>query len=114
MVPQALRDAGFYDYYRLGGKGESLPARDGSKKPKKGELTTSYEGSHSPFGIIWQIASATGWSLHYILWKVNFQTLCLMLADAPHYETHPAEEDASRHIPHSAVELFQTRFKEML
>ena len=24
--------------------------------------------------------------MHYILWRVNFQTLTLMLADAPHYE----------------------------
>ena len=27
---------------------------------KEGELRTRYEGSHSPFGFVWQIASATG------------------------------------------------------
>lgn len=43
----------------------------------------SYVGSHSPFGIVWQIATATGWSVRYILWGVNYQTLRMMLADAP-------------------------------
>ena len=41
---------------------------------KKGELKSRYEGSHSPFGFVWQIASATGWSVDYILNKVNYQT----------------------------------------
>lgn len=43
------------------------------------------EGSHSPFGFIWQIASATGWSVDYILHGVNYQTLIMMIADAPRY-----------------------------
>jgi len=43
------------------------------------------EGSHSPFGMIWQIASATGWTVHYILWKVPYTTLLLMMQDAPHW-----------------------------
>ena len=37
--------------------------------------------------MLWQIASATGWSVHHIMWKINYQTLRMMLADAPHYET---------------------------
>lgn len=36
--------------------------------------------------MIWQIATATGWSIHDIMWKINYQTLKMMLADAPHYE----------------------------
>ncbi len=43
------------------------------------------DGPHSPFGSLWQIASATGWSLHYILWKVDYLTLRLMLLDQPRY-----------------------------
>ena len=43
------------------------------------------EGSHSPFGFVWQIAGATGWNIHYILWKINYPTLLLMLSDAPHW-----------------------------
>ena len=38
-----------------------------------------------PFGFIWNIASATGWTVEYILEKVNYQTLILMLSDAPRY-----------------------------
>lgn len=35
--------------------------------------------------MVWQIAAATGWSIRYILWGVNYQTLRMMLADAPRY-----------------------------
>jgi len=34
---------------------------------------------------VWQIAGATGWSVDYILDGVNYQTLILMLSDAPRY-----------------------------
>ena len=48
-------------------------------------IISEFEGSHSPFGFIWNIASATGWTVEYILEKVNYQTLILMLSDAPRY-----------------------------
>ena len=35
--------------------------------------------------MVWQIAAATGWSVRYILWGVNYQALRMMLADAPRY-----------------------------
>ena len=31
------------------------------------------------------MASATGWSVKYILEKVNYQTLIMMLSDSPRY-----------------------------
>ncbi len=34
---------------------------------------------------MWQIADATGWSVRYILSGVNYQTLIMMLSDAPRY-----------------------------
>lgn len=34
---------------------------------------------------MWQVASATGWSVNHILNKVNYQTLIMMLSDAPRY-----------------------------
>jgi hypothetical protein len=43
------------------------------------------EGSHSPLGFIWQIASQTGWNVHYILWKIPYPALLLMMTDAPRY-----------------------------
>jgi hypothetical protein len=48
------------------------------------------EGSHSPFGFIWQIAAQTGWSVHRILWRTPYAALLLMMSDAPRYIT--AEE----------------------
>ena len=50
-----------------------------------------YEPSHSPFGFVWQIANATGWSVGYILEGMNYQTLIMMLADAPR---HVRKKDA--------------------
>lgn len=41
------------------------------------------DGSHSPFGFIWQVATATGWSVDYILWGLPYASLQLMLADSP-------------------------------
>lgn len=34
---------------------------------------------------MWQIAAVTGWSLDYILWGVNVESLYMMLSDAPHH-----------------------------
>lgn len=62
---------------------------------KKGELKGHFEGSHSPFGFIWQIADATGWTVDYILWGVNYQTLLMMLADAPRYVEASDKSDVS-------------------
>ena len=74
---------GFYAYYQIGGSGE--PDEAETEPEREGELRTEYECSHSPFGFIWQIASATGWSVDYILDGVNWQTLIMMLSDAPRY-----------------------------
>ena len=74
---------GFYAYYQLDSAGE--PDDSETEPGKEGELRTRYEGSHSPFGFVWQIASATGWSVDYILDGVNYQTLIMMLSDAPRY-----------------------------
>ena len=98
--------------YRIGREYQSLPVRsEPPQKSRKGELRTVYESSHSPFGIVWQIASATGWSVHYILWKVNFQTLAMMLADAPHYRSVPAEctEAGSATGKTDTAQLFQSK-----
>lgn len=73
----------FYTYYQISREDESDEAET---EPKEGrELKSRYEGSHSPFGFVWQIADATGWSVDYILNGVNYQTLIMMLSDAPRY-----------------------------
>lgn len=108
---------GFYAYYQLDSAGE--PDDSETEPGKEGELRTRYEGSHSPFGFVWQIASATGWSVDYILDGVNYQTLILMLSDAPRYvrqkrdsgkcDSHPersAEDEAN-----DIVGFFQSKLE---
>lgn len=73
----------FYRYYQISGADESDEAK--TEPRSGGELKSRYRGSHSPFGFIWQVADATGWSVDYILNKVNYQTLIMMLSDAPRY-----------------------------
>ncbi len=74
---------GFYECYQVGGPGE--PDETETEPRKEGELRTVFEGSHSPFGFIWSVASATGWTVEYIMMGVNYQTLVMMLHDAPKY-----------------------------
>ena len=84
----------FYAYYQIGGEDESDEAETEPKK--EGELKSRYRGSHSPFGFIWQIADATGWSVDYILNKVNYQTLIMMLSDAPRYVGEKARSSTKK------------------
>ncbi|MBE6338791.1 MAG: hypothetical protein E7068_08340 [Lentimicrobiaceae bacterium] len=57
---------------------------------------------------MWQIASATGWTVNYILNKVNYQTLIMMLSDAPRYikvrDEQTAEDEANE-----ILSFFQSR-----
>jgi hypothetical protein len=43
------------------------------------------EPTHSPFGLVGQIARDTGWSVSYIMRGVNYPTLIMMWNDVPHY-----------------------------
>lgn len=65
--------------------------------------------------MIWQIADATGWDIDYIMWKINYQTLRMMLADAPHYETRrkggKGKPDKSGN-PKSVAGFFQTKLQQ--
>jgi hypothetical protein len=71
-----------------------------------------YEPSHSPFGFVWQIADATGWSVDYILEGVNYQTLIMMLADAPRYVRKKKEEMSAEEEAAGIVGFFQSNLKE--
>ena len=64
---------------------------------------------------MWQIATATGWSRERIMWGVDYQTLRMMLADAPHYETRrkgnrPGNKESGKK-PRSTAGFFQTRLQ---
>ena len=96
------RGAGFSSYYRLGGANKSSKA----EPKRKEELKSHYEGSHSLLGVMWQIASSTGWNPHYILWRVSYALLMTMTADAPRYVSEE-EAPATQVKPKSTVEIFQ-------
>ncbi len=70
------------------------------------------EGSHSLFGLIWQVATATGWTVHHILWEIAYPTLILMAADAPHFVTGKTRIRKSRNRKSPALNLFQTKLEE--
>lgn len=89
----------FHAFYQLCGSDvATAEPRDG------GEL--SYEGSHSPFGVVWQIATATGWSVDYILWGLSYQLLQLMLSDAPRYLTKEERKKRSAKQPKTLEAFF--------
>jgi hypothetical protein len=71
------------------------------------------EGSHSPFGFIWQIATQTGWSVYRILWQTPYPTLLLMMSDAPHYVSEEEQKQKNAKISKQkmkkSLEFFQTR-----
>ena len=104
-----------YTYYQISRADESDELETEPKK--EGELKSRYEGSHSPFGFVWQIASATGWSVDYILNKVNYQTLIMMLSDAPRYvrdksgSSGPADERSAEDEADGIVGFFQSKLK---
>ncbi len=80
---------------------------------KEGELKTDYEGSHSPFGFVWQIAGTTGWSVEYILHGVNYQTLIMMLSDAPRFVKRKTRAGASAEDEASdIVGFFQSQLQQ--
>ena len=99
------RYIGFYEYYQIGAKDESDDTQSGSEA--QGELIQT--GMHSPWGILYQIIKETGWSLHYVLWKVNRTNLMLMMADRSHvkYGKKTGDEEA---IPDTGSNLAK-RFK---
>ena len=61
---------------------------------------------------MWQIAAATGWSLHYILEGINYQTLIMMLADAPRYIRKPKEAKSAEDEAAELVGFFQSNLKK--
>jgi len=73
-------------YYQVNNRSEDDDAEDEEDSLSHDEkgVKGHYEGSHSPFGLIYQIARDTGWTVDYIL-SLPHATLVMMLADAPKY-----------------------------
>lgn len=109
-IRKTAPDAPFYEYYQIdrGDQSDEIETEPTpSKRGKKEELKTQYEGSHSLFGVVWQIAAATGWNVKYILWGVNYQALRIMLADAPRYVKKKKKSKKT-----DLVGLFQSKAKK--
>jgi hypothetical protein len=70
------------------------------------------EGSHSPFGFIWQIATQTGWTVHRILWRTPYAMLMLMMSDAPRYVTAEELKKKRKNVNGGVLGFFQTMLKE--
>ena len=69
--------------------------------------------------MLWQVAQATGWSLDYIMWGVNWETLLLMLSDAPRYVkvkgkagSAASRKETGKRTAQEILECFQTRLKK--
>ena len=65
---------------------------------------------------MWQIASETGWSVDYILNGVNYQTLLMILGDAPHDVSKkkngkPKDERSAEEEANDIVGFFQSKLK---
>lgn len=88
---------GFYEYYQIVQLDKSSGEEDGgdeeSESERKRELKGRTEGLHSPWGTIWSIASATGWTVDYILWGISWPNVQMMIADAPRYTTEPKKKE---------------------
>jgi hypothetical protein len=50
-------------------------------------------GLHSPFGMLWQLASTSGYTIKELMWRVSWPMIRLCLADAPRYEPAKNESD---------------------
>ena len=112
-VRPTVRHWKFYEYYQISRDDE--PDEAETEPRKEGELKSHWEGSHSPFGFVWQIASATGWSVDYILNGVNFQTLIMMLNDAPRYidgKQTKGDEQSPEGEASDIVAFFQSNLKQ--
>ncbi len=82
-VAVRLRAAGgFYEYYQITQEDDDDESEDYGSENEK-ELKSSYESSHSLFGIIWTIQKETGWTHSYILWGESWFNIQMKLADAP-------------------------------
>jgi len=58
------------------------------------------------------VAAATGWSVGYILEGVNYQTLIMMLADAPRYVRKKKDDKSAEDEAAEIVGFFQSNLKQ--
>ena len=67
---------------------------------------------HSPWGLLYQIVKETGWTWHYVLWKVNRANLMLMIADRSQVKYGKKEEEAMPDTGANLAKRFKARKKK--
>jgi hypothetical protein len=60
---------------------------------------------HSPWGAIYPIMKETGWSKHYILWRISWINVQLIMADAPGIRSK-TKADKKKVTGKQAAEMF--------
>lgn len=108
MVPNDIhvKHKIFSEYYQIGRGDQSSKKRKRRRfePEEEEELKNEVEGSHSLFGLNWQIITATGWSLRRVMWGINYPCLILMNLDTPGVKSKKNKKDG-------ALALFQTKLK---
>lgn len=88
---QPVRCTRFFKLYQIHvGHADNDAGDEDLSQDKKG-VKGRMEGSHSPFGLIYQIAKDTGWSVREIL-DLPYATLVMMLSDTPRYVAESGEK----------------------
>lgn len=101
------RGEGFSSYYQLGRADKSAKAN--AEPNNKEELKSHYEGSHSLFGIVWQVATSTGWTPHFVKWGLPYAELMTMMADAPRLVD--GDKPKAEKTKKNTVDIFQSMLK---
>lgn len=90
----------FYKLYQI----DTSSSDDGTEKGQKEKSESSRsKGLNSLWGSIWSICTNTGWSMHYVLWRVAWINIEMMISDAPSYSS--ATEDKETKTAETEDEL---------
>lgn len=60
---------------------------------------------HSPFGIMQQVIKETGWTKHYVLWRVSWPFILMMMADRPGMKKKSEKDKVKKLTPEEAAKM---------
>jgi len=64
---------------------------------------------HSPWGIEYSIIKELGWARNYLLWKIRWFHISIMLADAPTFKNNSTGETKGKEL--DSLEDFESFLK---
>lgn len=59
----------------------------------EGRSDRGHKGLKSLWGSLWSVCTSTGWTLDYLLWKISWINLQMMIIDAPRYTNDSKKEE---------------------